>query len=67
MKYIGYIFLSIAVIGWVLAVIVGMVAAFPEGLIGLIPILGVGFLFAYVVKQRLENKEDDYYSKNVHK
>jgi Tfp pilus assembly protein PilW len=44
-----------------------MVAAFPFGIIGLIVLTGVGVLFIKVLKDRLNNKEDDYYSKNVDK
>jgi hypothetical protein len=44
-----------------------MIAAFPFGIIGLIGITGLGFLLAKVIKDRLGNKEDDYYSDNVDK
>ncbi len=67
MERIGYVLLSIVAAGWLIAIFAGMIAAFPFGLIGLLVLLGIGFLFAKVVKDRLENKEDDYYSKNVDK
>ena len=67
MEKIGYIFLSIAAICWIVAIIIGAIAAFPVGLIGLVAIIGIGFLFAKVVKDRLENKEDDHYSKTIDK
>ncbi len=67
MENIGYVLLGIVAVLWLTAVIVGMIAAFPFGLIGLMVITGVGFLFAQVVKDRLANKEDDYYAKNVDK
>ncbi|MEN8121738.1 MAG: hypothetical protein ABFS35_15410 [Bacteroidota bacterium] len=67
MERIGYILLSIVAAGWLIAVLAGMVVAFPYGLIGLVVILGIGFLFAKVVKDRMENKEDDYYSENIDK
>ena len=67
MERIGYVLLSIVAAGWLIAILAGMIVAFPFGLIGLIVILGIGFLFAKVVKDRIENKEDDYYSKNVDK
>lgn len=44
-----------------------MIAAFPVGIIGFIAIIGIGLLFAKVVQERLANKEDDYYSKNIEK
>ena len=67
MEYIGYILLGIVAFCWLIAMIVGMVAAFPVGVIGIIAIVGIGFLFAKVLKDRLANKEDDHYSKTVEK
>ena len=67
MEKIGYILLSIAAVCWIIAVIIGVVVAFPVGIIGLIAIAGIGFLFAKVIKERLANKEDDYYSKTIDK
>ena len=67
MENIGYILLGIVVICWLIAMFIGMIATFPFGIIGLVAIAGLGFLFAQVVKDRLANKEDDYYSKNVDK
>ena len=67
MEKTGYILIGIVAIIWIFAIIFGLVAAFPFGLIGLIGITGVGFLFAKVIKDRIENKEDDYYDKNVNK
>ena len=67
MEYIGYILLGIVAVVWIGAIIFGMVVAFPFGLIGLVAILGVGFLLAKVIKDRLENREDDHYSKTVEK
>ncbi len=67
MEYIGYILLGIVAVYWITAIIIGMVIVFPYGLIGLIVIIGFGFLFAKVIKDRLENKEDNYYSDTVDK
>ncbi len=65
MEKAGYaILLSLAVL-WILGIIGGMIAAFPVGLVGLVALVGIGLLFIKVVKDRLSNKEDDYYSKNV--
>ena len=65
METVGYaILLGLAVL-WLIAMIAGMIAAFPFGLIGLVALLGIGLLFIKVVKDRLNSKEDDYYSKNV--
>ena len=65
MEYIGYVFLTIVALIWIIALFIGLIAAFPYGIIGLIAIIGLGFLFAKVIKDRLENKEDDHYSDNV--
>ncbi len=65
MENIGYILLGIVAICWLIAIIIGVIVAFPVGLIGLVAILGIGFLFAKVIKDRLENKEDDHYSDTV--
>ncbi len=67
MEKIGYILLGAVALSWIIVVLVGIVAAFPYGIIGLVLIAGIGFLFAKVINDRLKNKEDDYYSKNIHK
>ena len=67
MEKIGYVLLGIAAFCWIIAFIIGVIVAFPVGLFGLIAIIGIGFLFAKVVKDRLENKEDDHYSNTVDK
>ncbi len=67
MEKIGYILLGIVAVAWLVGMLVGMISAFPFGLIGMAGILGMGFLFAKVVQDRLANDEDDYYSKNVDK
>jgi len=67
MEKAGYIILSIVALGWLGFIIFGMVKAFPYGIVGFVVLIGLGLLFAKVVQDRLENKEDDYYSKNVDK
>ncbi len=67
MENIGYLLLAIVAVCWIIAIIIGVIVAFPYGLIGLIAIIGIGFLFAKVIKDRLENKEDDHYSITVDK
>lgn len=67
MEYLGYILLAIVAVVWFIVVLIGIVAAFPYGLIGFVALGGIGLLFAKVVKDRLESEEDDYYSKNVEK
>lgn len=65
MEYIGYALLAIVALVWIIILFVGLIAAFPYGIIGLVAILGIGFLFAKVIKDRLSNKEDDHYSENI--
>lgn len=67
MEKIGYILLAIVAVIWLIAMLVGMIAAFPVGIVGLVAICGIGFLFAKVIRDRLVNKEDDHYSKTVQK
>ena len=67
MENIGYILLGTVALLWLVAMFAGMIAAFPFGLIGLLGFVGIGFLFAKVVKDRLGSEEDDYYSKHVDK
>lgn len=67
MENAGYLLLGILVVVWILVVIIGSIAAFPVGLVGLIMIIGFGMLFIKVVQERLNNREDDYYQKNVKK
>ncbi|MCD6340158.1 MAG: hypothetical protein J7M29_12365 [Verrucomicrobia bacterium] len=67
METIGYALLGIVAVCWLAAMLLGMIAAFPVGLLGLVAIFGIGILFLKVVRERLQNKEDDYYSKHVDK
>jgi hypothetical protein len=63
----GYFFLVIALLVWIYLLIKGLIQVMPEGIIGFIVIAGLGLLFLKVVRDRLRNKEDDYYDKNVEK
>ena len=67
MERAGYIILGTIAALWILAAIVGMIAAFPVGLVGLAVLSGIGLLFAHVVKTRIRNSDDDYYSKTIDK
>jgi hypothetical protein len=67
MEKTGYTLLAIVAIIWIGVVIGGLVIAFPYGLIGLVGILGIGFLLIKVISDRLNNEEDDHYSDNVDK
>ncbi|WP_196258406.1 hypothetical protein [Pelagibacterium limicola] len=52
---------------WLATAVTGILAALPYGILALIPIAVVVGLLATVIAQRLSNKEDDYYDKNVDK
>ena len=67
METLAYAILLIVAIIWLIAMIAGMVAAFPFGLVGLVIIFAFGLLFIKVIKQRIESREDDYYAKKVQK
>ncbi len=67
LEKLGYTFLVVVLLVWIYFLVKGLIDAWPEGLIGFIAIAGIGFLFIKVVKDRLRNKEDDYYDKNVKK
>jgi len=67
MEKTAYAILLVLTAVWILTIVVGSVAAFPVGLIGLLVLVAVGLLFVKVLKERLSNKEDQYYSDNVEK
>jgi len=52
---------------WIGLVVTGLLVAVPFGAIGLIPLAVVLGLIITVIVQRVRNKEDDYYDKNVDK
>ena len=62
---IGYACLGLLALFYLGALIVGSVAAFPLGLLGLVALVGIGALAIKVIGERLRNREDDHYSKNV--
>lgn len=65
MEKSAYVLLGIVAVCWIIAVIFGMIAAYPFGLVGLIVIFAIGLLFSKILSERLDNKEDDYYDKNI--
>ena len=62
---LGYTCLGLVALFYLGALIVGAVAAFPLGLLGLVALVGIGALCIKVISERLRNREDDHYSKNV--
>lgn len=63
---IAYLFFGIAFLAWLVMLIVGLVAAWPYGIFGLLAIAGFGLLLIKAIRDRWANEEDDHYSKNVH-
>ncbi|UYQ70463.1 hypothetical protein OF122_10225 [Pelagibacterium flavum] len=52
---------------WLGISLAGIVVVMPFGLLALVPIAIALGLLVVVIQQRLRNKEDDYYDKNVDK
>ena len=66
MEKIGYAVLGVAALGWLGIVLWESALEFwPEGWAGMLVIVGFGFLFVKALSDRLSNKEDEHYSKNV--
>ena len=64
---IAYVVLGTVAAAYLIAMIVGMVAIWPWGLVGLVVIAAVGALFVKALRDRLTSAEDDHYSRNVDK
>ena len=67
MEKVAYILLAIVALFWLAGMFLGMIAAFPIGVVGIIGIMGIGLLLIKVIGERISNEEDDYYSRNVDK
>ena len=65
MEKIAYAILLIVLISLVIAMLAGLITLLPYGLPALVLITGFGLLFMKALKERLQSKEDNYYSKNV--
>ncbi len=63
----GLLLLLIVTIAYIGFMVVASIALFPEGIVGLIAIVGGTLIFVQVLKDRLSNAEDDYYAKHVDK
>jgi hypothetical protein len=63
----AYKILVVLAFCWLIAIIVGMIEAFPFGILGLVAILAFGLLFIKALKERLANLKNDRYSKDVDK
>ncbi len=65
LELIGYTMLGVLGLLYLLALLLGMIAAFPWGLLGLVGMLAFGLLFIKVLVERMGNREDSYYERNV--
>ncbi len=65
LEIVGYTLLGIVALAYAAAIIIGLVAAMPWGIVGLIALLGIGSLLIKVIAERLHNREDDHYSKHI--
>ena len=61
----GYTLLAVIAALYIVALFIGIISTFPFGLIGLLLIAGIGILLLKVLKERMKNKEDDYYSREI--
>ncbi len=62
MENLGYILIGSGLLLWIFAIIFGLIAILPYGLVAL---AGGAILLAKVIKERRANREDDHYSKTV--
>jgi|WetSurMetagenome_2_1015567.scaffolds.fasta_scaffold1045058_2 hypothetical protein len=67
LERIAYTLLGFVCVVYIGVMLVGLIVAWPWGILGLIAIAGIGLLLIKVVSERLANDEDTYYSKNVDK
>ncbi|MEM8981551.1 MAG: hypothetical protein AAGC71_00900 [Pseudomonadota bacterium] len=65
LETIGYICLAVVAAVYAALMLTGIVAMGAFSWIGLLFVVGIGALFIKVLAERLGNKEDDHYSKNV--
>ena len=64
---VAYALLGFVSLLYLAVMVAGLVAALPWGIVGLVVIVGFGLLLIKVIRERIRNSEDDYYSKNVDK
>ena len=62
-----FVLILVVIIGaiWCVIMLLSAVAIYPFGLLILVVYLIVGYIVYRVVRDRMTNKEDDYYEKNV--
>ena len=62
---VAYALLGFVSLLYLAVMVAGLIAALPWGIVGLVVIVGFGLLLIKVIRERIHNREDDYYSKNV--
>jgi len=62
---VAYALLGFVSLLYLAVMVAGLIAALPWGIVGLFVIVGIGLLLIKVIRERIHNREDDYYSKNV--
>ena len=67
MEKLGYFLITAFYVVLIVLTLQDIEKFYPEGLILILIYSGLFILFIKVLKERLGNKEDDYYSKEVHK
>ena len=67
MEKLGYFLITAFYVVLIVLTLQDIEEFYPEGLVFLLIYGGLFILFIKVLKERLGNKEDDYYSKEVHK
>ena len=65
LEKVAYALLGFVTLLYLAVIVAGLVAAFPWGIVGLIAIVGIGLLLIKVIRERIRNSEDNYYSKHV--
>ena len=67
MEKLGYFLITAFYVVLIVLTLQDIEEFYQEGLVLLLIYSGLFILFIKVLKERLGNKEDDYYSKEVHK
>ena len=67
MEKLGYFLITAFYVVLIVLTLQDIEEFYPEGLILILIYSGLFILFVKVLKERLGNKEDDYYSKEIHK
>jgi len=67
MEKLGYLLITGFFVVITLITLEAIEEFYPDGLIILLIYGGLFILFIKVLRERLSNKEDDYYSKEIHK